>query len=426
MKNILVALLFLAAGSAAALEFSEKDLKSNNFAVKIPAESGKDLPIFCTVTYTAEKPVEIIFKPVNSVFRYRTKRLPAAKEAKTVTFSMRFFTQSGIETIVEIKSKGAFDFQKFQLVNEWQKGHEQYLNTMVPDPARKRNPRHKAIKNDYSKAGKNPVVLFGDSLTDNWRGEHFARMKEIFGGNGIVNAGICGDRIEHLLWRMNDMAEMLKANPPSVAVFFIGTNNSGGNTADEILYGMENLVRTLRGYCPQTKVIVLGLAPRGLAFARKALRHIDPVNVRYRTLADWKDVYYYEFSNDLMNPDDRALKMDFYTNDALHFSGKGYAEVITPNVAGMIKLVQSPKLPADFFRQMDRWQKYLQVRYEASLQNPNLEEQLCCEAHLKDLPVFWRKTLDSVLADPGFVPVLPPEYLRQQKEEGLPSAVCPE
>lgn len=421
MKKIFVIACLLIAGCVSAVDFTEKDLKANKFSLTIPVfqDPNSALPIMCRITYTAEKPVELIFKPAGSAFRYRTKRLPAAKEAKEITFSMMFFPQLGIETIVDVKSKGAFDIQKFLLSDEWEGSDEQHLSILKPDPARKNNNRHKSIKKDYSNAGKNPVMLFGDSLTDNWRGKRFERMKEIFGANGIVNGGICGDRIEHLLWRVEDMAELLKANPPSVAVFFIGTNN-GGNIAREICTGMNNLICTFREYCPQTKIVVLGLAPRGMGYNNRGVPYIDFVNHYYRTLANWKDVYYYEFSDDLMNPIDRSLKMEYYEKDALHFSDKGYAEVLTPHIAGVVKLLLSPKTPSDFFLKMALWNDYLVVRHLAAMKNQNLEELLCCEIHLNSLASFWRKTMESILKDPSFVPTMPEEYLRQEKEEGFP------
>lgn len=422
MKKIFVIACLLIAGCVSAVDFTEKDLKANNFTLKMPAfqDPESPMPVLCRVIYTSEKPVEVIFKPAGSAFRYRTKRLPAAQESKEVIFSMLFFPQIGIETIVEVRSRGKFDIQKFRLLDKWGAGDEQFLGIMRPDAARKNNNRHKAIKKDYSNAAKNPVVLFGDSLTDNWRGKTFDRMREIFGANGIVNAGICGDRIEHLLWRMYDMADLLKANPPSVAVFFIGTNN-GGSIAREIYIGMGNLLKTFREYCPETKIIVLGLAPKGLGYKKRGIPYVDFVNSYYRTLANWKDVIYYDFPDELMNPIDRSLKMEYYTGDALHFSEKGYAEVLTPHIAGIIKLVQSERTPSDFFLKMAMWSDYLLVRQLAATKNQNLEELLCCETHIKDLASFWRTTMESVLKDPAFVPVMPPEYLRQEKEEGFPA-----
>src|SRR5207248_434200 len=50
---------------------------------------------------------------------------------------------------------------------------------------------------------------------------------------------------------------------PKVATLMIGTNNVRDNSAEEIAEGIKAIVKTLRAKLPQTKVLLLGVFPRG-------------------------------------------------------------------------------------------------------------------------------------------------------------------
>ena len=78
-----------------------------------------------------------------------------------------------------------------------------------------------------------------------------------------MNLGIGGDRTQHVLYRLQN--GNLDGIEPDVAVVMIGTNNSNGidNTARQIAEGVEAIVETLRSETPKTKVLLLGIFPRG-------------------------------------------------------------------------------------------------------------------------------------------------------------------
>ena len=291
--------------------------------------------------------------------------------------------------------------------------------TTVPTPHRKESSVHKRIVKDYAAAPEHPVVLFGDSLTDNWRGRRFAPMKEEF---AAVNAGICGDRIPDLLWRIEDMLPALSAKPPRVATFLIGTNDIGMNiaNAEEIAAGMKHLVEVLRKACPETKIIVFAIPPRAVPQDLRALPFTAPINRLYRGLADDKTVFFFDFSSLLTDRHGANVLPEFYEGDRLHFSDKGYAEVVTPFVAGAIRLVQSPATPADYIHRIGLWRDYLELRRDTALRNHALEELWKNEWFIYDLPRSLMKEFAALEKDPNYVPQLPEECLRQNREEGLP------
>lgn len=105
------------------------------------------------------------------------------------------------------------------------------------------------------------LILLGDSITDKWR--KVPSQNRFFGKWDTVNAGISGDKIQHLLWRLDN--GNLAGIQPKVAVVLIGTNNSNedDHTAEEIAEGIAAVVCKLRTALPQTKVLLLGIFPRG-------------------------------------------------------------------------------------------------------------------------------------------------------------------
>ncbi len=291
--------------------------------------------------------------------------------------------------------------------------------TCVPNPRRKGSARHGQIVKAFEAAPQEPVVLFGDSLTDNWRGKRFDYMREKF---AAVNAGICGDKVEDVLWRLNDMLPAMKAKPPKVATFMIGTNNLNPSaTPEEIFEGVSNLVGIVRGSCPSTKIVVFAIPPRGVSHDPRVLPFAEPVNRLYRSLADGEHVFFFDFSPLLVDKHGAEVLVDFYEGDRLHFSDKGYAEVLTPFIAGAIRLVTAANLPAGYTTRLDLWRDYLEKRLAAALRNNELEELWRNEFFLRDLPASLLKEFSALENDPAYVPQMPAEYLRQGQEEGLPA-----
>src|ERR1043165_5079182 len=78
--------------------------------------------------------------------------------------------------------------------------------------------------NSEAQAGSHSTVFLGDSLTQKWApsawNQHFARLN-------ALNAGVNGDRTEHLLWRVAH--GNLQRQSPALVVLLIGTNDIGRN-----------------------------------------------------------------------------------------------------------------------------------------------------------------------------------------------------
>ena len=106
------------------------------------------------------------------------------------------------------------------------------------------------------------VIFLGDSITHGWEGQK--AWQEHFGPFKPVNLGIGGDQTGHVLWRITDGHE-LDHLKPKAAVIMIGTNNTGGHTAQQIAVGIMAIVEKLKRQKPHIKILVLGVFPRGNA-----------------------------------------------------------------------------------------------------------------------------------------------------------------
>jgi lysophospholipase L1-like esterase len=144
---------------------------------------------------------------------------------------------------------------------------------------------HSALLTDarsWSVRGQHPhrrrIVLFGDSITESWRGTSYGvRVGRTSGVPAVLNStlgvrwpnplplGIAADCTQHLLWRMQqgELSAAMRSSPRVSFVLLIGTNNLGrGHSIDEtargVLASAEFLLNATRG-----RVLVNALLPRG-------------------------------------------------------------------------------------------------------------------------------------------------------------------
>lgn len=205
-------------------------------------------------------------------------------------------------------------------------------------------PRFEQMHESFLKRGKaGPIgVLFlGDSITEGWdrTPEAKAIFEKYYGKDQPANFGIGGDRTQHVLWRI-DNGE-LDGISPKVVVLMIGTNNIA-YSADHILAGDTKIVEEIHQKLPDTKVLLLGIFPRGpdpkdLKVA--ALREkIKTVNEGLAKLADGNKTVYLDIGDKFLDSDGVITKE--IMKDALHPTPAGYkiwADAMQPTLDGMLK-----------------------------------------------------------------------------------------
>ncbi len=113
---------------------------------------------------------------------------------------------------------------------------------------------------DRGKKGPVDLLFLGDSITAGWNGAREIWTRS-YAPRQAANFGIGGDRTQHILWRL-DNGEV-DAIRPKVVVLMIGTNNVGSNPEAEVADGVGAILDRLKAKLPATKVLLLGLFPRG-------------------------------------------------------------------------------------------------------------------------------------------------------------------
>src|SRR5262245_5862194 len=182
---------------------------------------------------------------------------------------------------------------------------------------------------EIAKKGDVDLLFLGDSITDAWGGEgHPPRaagtkvFETEFGALKAANFGIGGDRTQHVLWRLQNGE--LDGIKPRVVMLMIGTNNSNGkdNTAEEIADGVTAIVKEIHKRSPKTKVLLLGVFPRGPKPnpQREKLKQVNSIIAK---LDDGgKTVKYLDIGDKFLESDGTLPKETM--PDFLHLSEKGY------------------------------------------------------------------------------------------------------
>lgn len=190
--------------------------------------------------------------------------------------------------------------------------------------------RHESF-NERVKKGNVDLLLIGDSITQGWEGAGKNVWAKHYTPRNAVNLGIGGDRTQHVLWRLEN--GNIDGISPKAAVLMIGTNNSGTNSSVQIAEGVEAIVKKLREKLPKTKILVLGIFPRG-ADVNDTKRKVNVgANLSIRKLADGEMVHYLDIDDKFLN-DDGTLSKEVMP-DLLHLNEKSYttwAEAIEPKV----------------------------------------------------------------------------------------------
>ncbi|MGK0188005.1 MAG: lysophospholipase L1-like esterase [Verrucomicrobiales bacterium] len=165
------------------------------------------------------------------------------------------------------------------------------------------------------------LVFIGDSITQGWEGAGAKVWQERYSPWNAVNLGIGGDRTQHVLWRLDN--GNLEGIQPKAAVVMIGTNNSNGidNTAGQIVDGVTAIVQRLRKQVPDTKVLVLGIFPRGenINEQRGKLLQINQVLAK---LDNGENVHFLDIGHHFVTS--QGLIPQDIMPDFLHLTEKGY------------------------------------------------------------------------------------------------------
>lgn len=175
---------------------------------------------------------------------------------------------------------------------------------------------------ELTKQGGWDLIFIGDSITQGWEGRGKAVWNKYYANRKAANFGISGDRTEHVLWRM-DHGEILGLKP-KVAVIMIGTNNIGHRSSgpEATAAGVSLIVAKLRQSMPQTKILLLGIFPRGATSTDPMRMAVADATSRFKSLADDQHVFFEDYGRFFMSRDGQLWNA--ILPDLLHPNDFGY------------------------------------------------------------------------------------------------------
>lgn len=178
--------------------------------------------------------------------------------------------------------------------------------------------RHKKIMEKASDMDQVDVLFLGDSITHGFENNyvwnyHFKDMK-------VLNAGISSDRVEHMLWRVQQ--GLIRKSKPKLVVFLGGINNLGMHSPEHTAAGVAAIIEEIKKDSPHTKILIQGVFPAGKLKSDKKRARIKKLN---QILADYDNsanVRYMDFGHKFLTADGSISKRVMF--DYLHLTTRGY------------------------------------------------------------------------------------------------------
>ena len=184
-----------------------------------------------------------------------------------------------------------------------------------------------------AKQGRIDIYFEGDSITRRWGATDYPHLlehwtKNFFGWNA-ANFGWGADRVENILWRLEN-GELDNVNP-KVIVLLAGTNNVGDKlpaagtdaAVRVITKGLTALVRLMQAKAPDAVIVLMGIFPRNDNM--EVMPMINGINANLAKLADGgKKIRFLNINNKLAARDGKLHDGMMNASDKLHPLVGGY------------------------------------------------------------------------------------------------------
>lgn len=185
---------------------------------------------------------------------------------------------------------------------------------------------------DKARKGGIDIYFEGDSITRRWGAtdypELLANWKQNFFGWNAADFGWGADRIQNILWRL-DNGEIDGVHP-KIVVLLAGTNNVGNVAAPggdeakvaDIVGGIQAILRIVEAKAPEATIILTGLFPRNDNMA--VMPTINRINGRLAQLAGGGRIRYLSVNDRLADAGGKLYEGMMNAGDQLHPTVKGY------------------------------------------------------------------------------------------------------
>jgi lysophospholipase L1-like esterase len=160
---------------------------------------------------------------------------------------------------------------------------------------------NKSIKNNDTKDTR--VILLGDSMlekllksdedkTSIWVSNGFDKMN-------VFNAGIGGDRIENVLYRLVHMKFLdYFIIPPEKIIIMIGTNNIITDDTSDMIIGVKEIVNIIHSKFPTSTIILLAILPMIYESSNKYSNLYNKIITYNKLLSQIDNTQFVDFSDE--------------------------------------------------------------------------------------------------------------------------------
>ncbi len=196
----------------------------------------------------------------------------------------------------------------------------------VPRTDRNSQIAHERLLEKARKSGID-VYFLGDSITRRWGAtdypEFLANWNTNFFGWNAANFGWGADRIENILWRVEN-GELDGVNP-KIIVVLAGINNVGSVPGDDarvenITRGLKAVLNVCQQKAPRAVIVLTALFPRNDNMA--VIPMINRINENLANIADGKKIRYLNVNDKLADKEGKLF--EGISKDKLHPTLKGY------------------------------------------------------------------------------------------------------
>lgn len=150
------------------------------------------------------------------------------------------------------------------------------------------------------------VLFLGDSNIQGWREAGKPVWLDHYRGLKAANFGLAGDRVENVLWRVEN--GIFTNAQPRVVVLLVGAGNAKLLTKEQVAEGVDGLLKKILDLSPQSRVLLLGLFPRGETSADPRRGQAAEINTLLAKLDDGNKVFFLDIGPGFLQPDGTISK----------------------------------------------------------------------------------------------------------------------
>lgn len=176
--------------------------------------------------------------------------------------------------------------------------------------------------------GRIDIYFEGDSITRRWGATDdpalLANWNQNFSGWNAADFGWGADRIENILWRLEN-GELEHVNP-KVIVLLAGTNNVGNTVSpdavESVTQGIKALLSVMQRKAPQAVIVLTAIFPRN--DNKDVMPEIEQINANLAKLADGRAIRFLDVNSKLADAHGNLYDGVMNERDKLHPTVKGY------------------------------------------------------------------------------------------------------